>query len=170
MSYIFFIHSSYEPLAKILSYTVCCWRPLSHKRPVVCMSRRLMYINSGHGQGVWLWWPTKIVGCVFVREPFSSTHQTVGYYLKWYYDYNIISDHRKLHHRHACAFTINYYKLELSRACTPRARCILHVMYPALTCYIVRVCEYLDDLYRHNALDLCAWADSTWPAVDRRGQ
>ena len=24
------------------------------------------------------------------------------------------------------------------------------------------VCDCVDDLYRHNALDLCAWADRTW--------
>ena len=40
---------------------LCCWRPLpTHERPVVCMSRRLLHINSGNGRGVWLWWPTKI--------------------------------------------------------------------------------------------------------------
>ena len=52
------------------------------------------------------------------------------------------------------------YELELSRARAhiPRAHAASYV-YPALTCIaelLARVCEYVDDLYRHNALDLCA--------------
>ena len=31
-----------------------------HERSVVCMSRRLLHINSGNGRGVWLWWPTNM--------------------------------------------------------------------------------------------------------------
>ena len=49
--------------ACIMQLRTCCWRPLTtHKRPVVCIHRRLLHINSTsrHSWGVWLSLPTKI--------------------------------------------------------------------------------------------------------------
>ena len=57
-----------------------------------------------------------------------------------------------------------FLKRELSRAHTPCERCILRVScidLHELHLEIAQVCKYIDDLYWHNALDLCAWADST---------
>ena len=58
-------------------------------------------------------------------------------------------------------------KLEPSKAHTAA------YVYPALIWVAPRwnqVCEYVDNLYQHTTLHLCAWAESTWPAVDRCGQ